>query len=73
MMLSQSRPLIRRAIERLNWNYGWGDVVAIRRFADGRIEVDVSSRYRQQQTYLARAVGRTSVKFRGHQMDYRKL
>jgi hypothetical protein len=63
---------IRRTIERLNWSHGWGDVAAVRRFMDGRIEVDVTSQYRAARTYLARAVGRSSVRFRGHQQDYTK-
>jgi hypothetical protein len=64
------RPNITRAIVRLNNNFGWGDVKAVRRFLDGRIEVDISSRYRRQKTYIARVVGRNSVRFRGHQMSY---
>ena len=67
------RQCIRRAIERLNWAHGWGDVSAIRRFMDGRIEVDVTSRYRAPRTYIARTVGRSSVRFRGYQCDYRAL
>ena len=71
MTYSTERPLIRAAIEKLNWNYGWGRVTQIRRFMDGRIEVDVEDRYRKGRTYLARTVGRNSVRFRGHQISYR--
>ena len=66
------RPLIRAAIERLNWAHGWGDVNEIRRFMDGRIEVDIESRYRAPKTYIARTIGRESVTFRGYQTSYRK-
>ena len=66
------RPEILRALQRLNWNYGYGDVKAIRRFLDGRIEVDITAPYCQPRTFIARTVGRTSVRFRGHQIDYQK-
>ena len=66
------RPLIVAAIERLNWNHGWGEVKEIRRFMDGRIEVDIESRYRKGRTYIARTIGRESVKFRGFQTRYRE-
>jgi hypothetical protein len=61
-----------RTIVRLNNNYGWGDVENVRRFLDGRIEVDIISRYRKSHTYIARHCGRNSIRFRGHQMQISK-
>ena len=69
-MLTSWRPAITAAIIMLNNRHGWGDVKRVRRFLDGRIEVDIASRYRNSHTYIARQVGRCSVKFRGHQISY---
>ena len=47
------------AIRRLNWNYGRGDIVAVRLFADGRIEFDLKGYGMRQETRRGRLVGNT--------------
>ena len=56
-----------RTLERLNHNYGWGEVESVRGYLDGRIEVDITSRYRKGRTYTARSRGR----YRGHGRRFR--
>jgi len=60
---------IASAAKRLHWNYGRGDVIEVRTFADGCVELDAScGRFCKLRTYRGRLVNEgRSVRLHGHQ------